>query len=333
MIQKKREVKYVNRHNFNIAINNVAGKSKNKLANLNMRIAAISGKLTFKLLLYLFLIVVSFVFIYPLLYMLVTSIKSYTELIDTSINWVPRTFYWQNYSTALTYLNLSVNFKNSIILTGIATIGHILSCSYIAYGLSRFNFRGKNILFAIVIFSIIVPQQVIVLPLYMHYMRLGWLNSYLPILIPTFFGFGLRGGLYIFIFRQFFLGLPMDIEDAAQVDGYGYFWIYLRIVLPIARSAVLVCTVISIVWHWNDYFEPSLYISLTSKLPLPSMLNNVFNGPRDYFAALITDQLHLLVTDGVIMAAITICILPVAIIFLFLQKGFIEGVERTGMVE
>lgn len=323
----------MNKQNSNLAIKNAVLNSKTKLTDTIRNVTLLSWGTVFKLLLYLFLAVVSFVFIYPILYMMVTSIKSYNDIVDTTINWIPRNVYLQNYSTALVYLNLSTNFKNSVFITGIATIGHILSCSFIAYGLSRFDFRGKNLLFMIVIFSIIVPQQVIVLPLYMHYMSLGWLNSYLPILIPTFFGFGLRGGLYIFIFRQFFLGLPLDIEDAAQVDGYGYFWIYWRIVLPISKSALLVCTVISIVWHWNDYFEPSLYLSLTSRLPLPSMLVNVFNGPRDYFAALMTNQLHLLVTDGVIMAAIAICILPVVLVFLFLQKGFIEGIERTGMVE
>lgn len=290
-------------------------------------------RIVFRLMLYFFLLVVSFVFIFPFLSMLVTSVKNYSDLHDISINWIPRTLYWQNYLTALHYLDLPIHLRNSVIITGISTLGHILSCSFIAYGFSRFQFRGRNFLFMIVIFSILIPPQVLVLPQYMYYLKMGWINSFLPIYLPTFFGYGLRGGLYIFIFRQFFLGLPLDLEDAAQVDGYGYFKIFWKIALPIARSALLVCIVISIVWHWNDYFEPSLYLSLSSSLPLPSMLTNVFHGQRDYFQAIIQNQLHLLVTDGVIMAAITICTLPVFIIYMFLQKGFIEGIERTGIIE
>lgn len=284
-------------------------------------------------LLYSFLVVVSFVFVYPFLYMLVTSIKSYSDLHDISINWLPRAIHWRNYVTALYYLDVPIHLRNSIIIAGVATVGHILSCSFIAYGFSRFEFRGKSLLFMIVLLSIIIPSQVIVLPQYMYYMKIGWVNSFTPILLPSFLGYGLRGGLYIFIFRQFFLGLPLELEDAAQVDGYGYMKIYWKIALPISRVAILVCVVISFVWHWNDYFEPSLYLSLSSMLPLPSMLVNVFNGQRDYFNAILTNQLHLLVTDGVIMAAITICVMPVFFIFMFLQKGFIEGIERTGIVE
>lgn len=289
--------------------------------------------IVFRIALYIIMIVISFVYIFPFLYMLITSIKSYTDLMDISVNWVPREFKFSNYSVALSYLGFTRHFLNSIVITGLSSLGHILFGAFIAYGFSRFHFPGRNLLFLVVVFSILIPPQVLILPQYINYARLGWINSSLPIIVPTFLGYGLRGGLFIFIFRQFFNGLPLSLEDAAQVDGYGYFQTFLRIVLPVSKSPVLVSIVVSVVWHWNDYYEPAIYISKTEKLPLPSMLPAVLNGLRDFHLAVLTDQLHKLVTDGVIMAAITICIFPIFIFYMFAQKGFIAGVERTGIVE
>ncbi len=289
--------------------------------------------LAFRVVLYFLMLVISFVFIFPFLYMLVTSIKSYGDLMDISVNWIPREFRLENYAIAASYLGLWSHFLNSLLITGLSSLGHVLVCSLVAYGFSRFAFRGRTLLFMLVIFSILIPPQVMILPQYINFARLGWINSSLPIIVPTFFGYGLRGGLYIFIFRQFFNGLPLSLEDAAQVDGYGFFPTFVRIVLPISLSPILVGTVLSVVWHWNDYYEPAIYISKIERLPLPSMLPAVLNGLRDYHLAVLTNQLDRLVTDGVIMAAITICILPVFLFYIVAQKGFITGIERTGIVE
>ena len=283
--------------------------------------------------LYIFLIAVSFAFLYPFLYMLITSVKSMADLNDVTVNWAPRELYWQNYATALKYLDVGRHLLNSLIITGLTTLGHLLSGSFIAYGFARFKFRGRGLLFGVVILSILIPAQVIVLPQYSYYLQLNWMNTYLPIILPAFFGFGLRGGMYIFIFRQFFFGLPKELEEAATIDGCGYFGTYWRIILPNVKSAFLVCAFISIVWHWNDYFEPSIYLSFADKLPLPSMLCSVCNGLTDYFKNLSEGKLDMLVTEGVIMAAITICITPLILVFAFLQRSFVEGVERTGLVE
>lgn len=283
--------------------------------------------------LYVFLFAVSFVFIYPFLYMLVTSVKSLADINDATVNWVLGELHWQNYVTALKYLDVGQHLINSLLITGLSTLGHLLSGSFIAYGLARFRFRGQGLIFGVVILSILIPAQVIILPQYSYYLQLGWMDSYLPLILPAFFGFGLRGGMYIFIFRQFFFGLPKELEEAATIDGCGYLGTYWRIILPNVKSAFLVCAFISIVWHWNDYFEPSIYLSFEERLPLPSMLSSVFNGLTDYFQALTEGKLDMLVTDGVIMAAITICILPLVLVFAFLQKGFVEGIERTGLVE
>jgi len=286
-----------------------------------------------RLFLHIFLIVVAFVFLYPFLYMMITSVKSESDLRNLSVVWIPTQLHWKNYVTAAAYLDIPVHLKNSLMITIFSTIGHILSASFIAYGLARFKFRGRTLMFCIVIFSIIVPPQLVLLPQYMMYSSMGMINTYFPIVLPTFFGYGLRGGLYIFLFRQAYLGMPTEIEDAAQVDGYGYLSIYWRIALPMMRPSIVVSCLVSIVWHWNDYFEPSVYLLQIHRLPLPSMLVTVFNGTRDVMDAILNDKLDMLVTDGVVMAAIVICILPVLLVFTFIQRGFVEGVERSGLVE
>lgn len=286
-----------------------------------------------RILLYFFLLSVSFVFLYPFLRMIVTSVMSYSDLNDPAVTWLPHGIYLKNYSVALSYLDIQIHGVNSLIITLLSTVGHILSCSFVAYGFSRFKFKLKNLFFAIVVFSIIIPPQVLILPQYIYYLKLNFLNTYLPIILPCFLGYGLRGGLYIYIFRQNFMGLPLEIEDAAAVDGYGPIRTYAFIVMPNARNTVLVAFLVSFVWHWNDYYEPSYYLTFQNKLPLPAMLNNVLNAKSDYYSAMLNGTLDRLVTDGVVMAAIFICTVPLLLLYFVLQNGFMQGLERSGLVE
>lgn len=286
-----------------------------------------------RIILYFLLICVSFIFLLPFLRMIIQSVMTYTDLNDPSVNWIPHTLDMKNYAVANHHLNYWKHMGNSLLVTLTCTIGHILACSFIAYGFARFRFRGRGLLFAFAILSILVPPQVLILPQYMYYLKLGWLNTYLPIIVPCFLGYGLRGGLYIYIFRQFFMGLPVELEDAAAVDGLSSLGTFFRIVLPISRPSILVTFLVSFVWHWNDYYEPSFYLTFQEQLPLPSMLQNVLNGNKDYFKALLEGTLDTLVTDGVVMAAIFLCCIPPLIIYFLLQRGFIQGVERSGIVE
>ena len=286
----------------------------------------------FKIFTYAFLIIISYVFIYPFIYMILTSIKSSADLYDISVNWIPTGIEWQNYTVALTNLNFFSHVGNSAVLITVCTVGHILSCSFVAYGFARYDFPLKNLWFIIVVFSIIIPPQVIILPLYLSYSSMGWLNSFAPLMIPTFFGFGLRGGLFIFIYRQFFLGLPKDLENAAKIDGCSFMGAYFRIAFPVARSSTLVCLVLSLVWHWNDYYEPVIYLGKSALWPLPSMLPSIY---EKYYAAAaeLTTNSNNIITEGVIMAATFLVVVPMLLIYCFLQRQFIQGVERSGLVE
>lgn len=287
---------------------------------------------------YLFLLDMAFVFGFPFLYMIVTSVKNAKDLYDFTVNWIPRSVEFRNYILAYRILQYPVFFKNSFIITTMTTIGHLLSCSFIGYGFARYNFKGKNIFFSIAILSIIIPIQTIIVPQYMIFSNFNWLNTYLPMIIPTFSGYGLKGGLFIFIFRQYYLGLPTALEDAAKIDGCNYLRTYWNIVLPIAKSAFMVTSVLSLVWHWNDFYEPSIYISLPNLYTLPSRLNAIVarvNQPTrgELFAKITQIDAESAINNAVLMAGTFMVTLPILLSFMFLQKQFMQGIERTGLVE
>ncbi len=291
-----------------------------------------------RLLMYILLIGLAFVFLYPFLYMMLTSVMSNSDIESTSVHWIPTEFKFENYAIALDLINGKQYAKNSFFVTIVATVGHVISCSFIGYGFARFNFPGKKLLFVCVILAFIVPIQTLIVPLYLTFSRLNWLNTYLPMLVPTFFGFGLKGALYIFLFRQFFLTVPRSLEEAARIDGCGFLRTYLKIVFPLAKATIVVAVVLSVVWHWNDVYEPSIYI-LSPKLAfLPPKLQNIIAAAN----ALPEQQAELMASLGlqdgedtlnnaVVMAGATIITSPILIFFAFAQRQFMEGIERSGI--
>lgn len=289
-----------------------------------------------KIFIYAFLIGISYIFIFPFLYMAVTSVKNFSDLYDFTVMWVPHEFHWENYAIAFKLLDFWNHFLNSITVTFFATIGHILSCSFVAYGFARYKFPGKNILFFILLLLIIIPPQVIIIPSYMLYSNVGWERSFLPMIVPCFFGSGLKGGLFIYIFRQFYLNLPKDIENAAKIDGCNYLQTYFKIVIPMGSSVSLVTLILSVVWHWNDYYEPSIYATGKNMILLPQktymLTEYVTNPPLEMISQFITEEGNPINT-ATLMAGTVICLAPLLIMFAFLQTKFMEGIERTGLVE
>lgn len=283
---------------------------------------------------YAMLIAMSFVFIYPFIYMLSTSVKSYQDLIDASVYLIPRSFSWSNYPTAWETINYFESFKNSIVMVLICTVAHVFVCSAVGYGFARFAFPLKGFMFFIVILSILVPAQVIISPQYFVYAQVGWTRSVLPMILPCFFGYGLRGGLFIFLYRQYYLRFPKSLEEAARIDGCGPFRAYIQVAFPTAASTTLISIVLSVVWHWNDYFEPAIYLKNSSQYILPqrlpelyAMISSMQEGASD--AASMMFRFH----EGVVMAGTVMVVAPLLIMYLILQKRFVEGVERSGLVE
>ncbi len=283
---------------------------------------------------YLLLLDLAYVFLYPVLYMVVTSLKSPTDILDSSVTWLISEFYWENYSFAWETLEYPTHFLRTVLLVAVCVSGHVVSCSYIAYGFARFDFIGKKFLFLLLLLSIIIPPQTIIIPMYMALSGIDFSGGLLPIMLPTWLGFGLKGALFIFVFRQFYLSLPPSLEEAAAIDGCGPIKTFFKIILPSSRSSVMVCVVLGIVWHWNDYFEPSVYITQRKNYLLPMLLPELLNmieksgGGTDMSGFAETANLY---TEGVVMAATFIVILPVFLMYTFLQKQFMQGIERSGL--
>lgn len=301
--------------------------------NINKsKIKKLSVSFMIRLFIYSLLIGLVFVFLYPFLYMIVTSFKSPADLNDISVKWILNDLRFENYKTALKALQYRERMFNSLFVVILSVGGHLLSCSFIGYGFARYHFPLKKCWFALLILSIIIPMETIIVPLYILFSRIGIMGTYWTIILPSFLGFGLRGALFVFIFRQFFLSLPKALEEAAAIDGAGSLRTFFSIALPNARSSSLICLVLGVVWHWNDTFEPTMYINDQSNYLLTQMLPNLYSMIETEVSA---DQLLSntaeIYNNAVVMAAATLVIVPLIIFYLLLQSKFMVSIERSGI--
>jgi len=281
----------------------------------------------------LLLTIIAFLYLKPMIYMISTSLKSLEDLIDPVVGFIPRSANWQNFADAWRGLVYPEAFGDTLLLASIGSILQVASCSLTGYALARLQFPGKNLIFFFVIVTFLIPPQLTIVPLYQIYHELQLLNTPYVIFIPAALSQGVRGALFIIIFRQFFLSQPKALEEAAKIDGASIFRLYIRIMLPLAGAACLVVFLFSFIWYWNMYYEATLFLSkdfspLSIRLQsFEAMLigNQALNfspeGPSDP------------VSEGPRMAAAFMIILPPLIVYMFAQRWFTEGIERTGMVE
>lgn len=300
-----------------------------------------------KLARFLIIVGLSFVLIYPILYMVSMSLRTADQVADPSVIWIPKYYTLSNFVDAVKFMNYSDSFHTSVTVTLTSSILSLISCSMAGYGFARFKFRGKGIWFTFVLLTLIVPAQAVTIPLYLQYQEFSipiispilniffnvqmpsWLtvsliDSWLVFWLPAMFGCGIRAGLYIYIFRQFFRSIPHELEEAAQVDGAGYFKTFYRIMIPNAGSAYLTVFIFSLVWYWNDTFYSSVFIS--RKMTMAKALSSIGQAIN---AAYGTDSY---IKSPITMAGCVLFIAPLMIMYLFLQNYFVQSVERTGIV-
>ncbi len=296
-----------------------------------------------------FLIIVglSFILLYPILYMISMSVRTPDQVADPSVIWIPKTYSIDNFVEAVKYLDYNNSFQTSMIVSLTSSVLCLISCSLAGYGLARFKFRGKEIWFTFAIITLIVPAQAVTIPMYLQYQNFSipivspilniffgidmpsWLtvkliDSWFVFWLPAMFGCGIRAGLYIYIFRQFFRSIPTELEEAAQVDGSGYFKTFYRIMIPNAGSAFLTVFIFSVVWYWNDTFYSNVFIS--RKMTLAKALSNLSQSIK---AGIGINEYQ---SSPIKMAGCLLFIAPLMIMYLFLQNYFVESVERTGIV-
>lgn len=290
----------------------------------------------------LFIIGLSYLFLFPLLYMIVTSFQSPATASDPSVIWVPKELSLAGITGGWEFLR----FNESAILTAIITIfgtaASIVSCALVGYGFARFNFPFKNLIFTLVLLTIIVPPQTIIMSSYLNYwffdfggilslfgIQVNLLNTAWVFVLPAIFATGIRNGLYIFIFRQFFLGQPKDLEEAARIDGCGPFKTFIRIMVPLAVPAFVTVLLFSIVWHWNEFYSSSIYFTNDIK-PISCMLNNLKTALD--IGGISSRNITQYEIRMYLMGGTLLSILPPLLLYLFTQRLFTESIERTGLV-
>lgn len=252
------------------------------------------------------------------------SLMSAEDWLNPNISWIPRNIVTENYTYAFKILNYVPTLFMSLGIAIISTVGQLISCSFVGYGLARIKFTGHKAVFLLIIFTMIIPPQTIIVPQFLLFTnKFHMLNTYWPTILPCFFSLGINGGLFTFIFRQFYKAMPNELENAALIDGTGTFGAYFRIMLPNASSSIVVCSILSLVWQWNNAFEPSIYIREPEIATLTLQL--------DYFEKLAANANISSYSPGVIMASTLLVVLPIVVIFFIMQKKFMQSIETSGL--
>lgn len=260
-----------------------------------------------KVVLYILLTVTALYFVMPFVYMFITTFKTETEAIAFPPSFFPDTWLFSNYIEAWTAQPFGTYLWNSIVVSVCCAIGQIVSCSLVAYGFARYDFKGKGILFMLLLSTMMIPWDVTMIPSYMLFNWFGWINTLLPLTVPAFFG----SAYYIFLLRQFLMGAPKELEEAAKIDGANAFQIYLKIFMPIMKPALILIGVLNFISVWNDYLGPLIYLQDRTKYTLALGLAS-FKGVNS--------------TAIIPMLCITVVMMvPPIVIFFAGQKYIVEG--------
>jgi multiple sugar transport system permease protein len=252
-------------------------------------------------------------FVAPLVWMIITSFKSIQEVYSDPVVWWPAVLRWSNYPNALNYFPFLRYLWNTVQVTVPATIGVTLSSSIVAYGFSRLRWKGRDVVFYLVLATMMIPQWVTLVPLYILYNKLGWIDTYKPLIVPAYFG----DPFSIFLLRQFFLRQPQELVDAARTDGASHVRVFAQIIVPLARPALAVVALFAFIYNWTDFFNPLIYLS-------NEKLYTLQLGLYDFFG-------HYFVNWPGFMAASLVVLAPITILFFLTQKTFIEGITFTGL--
>ena len=286
----------------------------NLKASAKPTVKATSAEPLWRLLIWLLLISGSSIMMLPFLWLVISSVKPQEQIFIFPPEWIPREFRWQNYIEALVYKPFYRFILNTLLIAVANQIAILLTASFCGYGFARIAFPGRDFWFGIVMATLMVPYIVLMVPQFIIFTKLGWIDTYLPLTVPFFFG---GGAFNIFLFRQFFRSLPEELADAGRIDGNSEFGVYWRIMLPLCKPALATVAVFTFLSTWNDFLAPLLYLrsdyNFTVALGLATF-RSVMNTRWD-----------------LLMAASTAMIAPIILLFFFAQRYFVEGMVLSGL--
>ncbi|MBM4427403.1 MAG: carbohydrate ABC transporter permease [Chloroflexi bacterium] len=285
--------------------------------------------MVFTIVLYALLIAIGFVYLYPLLFMFVSSVKSPADLLNPMVQWVPTEFYTGNYEKAFLVLSYPATLMASILVSLVPSLLQTFITSLVGYGLARYRFWGRNLILLLILATFIIPPQNTVIPQMLTYREFGLLGNPLSLILPALMGQGFRSAIFILIFYQTFLSLPKVLEEAARIDGASDLRIFFTIAVPAALPAYIVSFIFSTVWYWNETFLTSIFLEggITT---LPMQLSKFVQAYENLYppgTVNIFDRLN----EAVKMSGTFLNILPLLVMYFLLQKWFVESVERTGI--
>jgi ABC-type glycerol-3-phosphate transport system permease component len=269
---------------------------------------------TARIVIYIVLLIVSLLMLFPFLWLVSSSLKSQLEIFAYPPQWIPNPPIWQNYVDALTFRPFGLYLRNSLAIATLNVIAVVFTSSLCAYGFARIRFWGRDFWFGIVIATLLLPNIVTLVPQFIIFTRLGWVNTILPLTVPIFFG---GGAFNIFLLRQFFRTIPEELADAARIDGCTEFGIYWRIMLPLSKPALITVGIFTFLAAWNDLIGPLVYLRTPDTF-------TVAIGLAQFRGAMTTRW-------DLQMAAAAVMIVPVILLFFFAQRYFIKGIVMTGL--
>jgi ABC-type glycerol-3-phosphate transport system permease component len=276
------------------------------------------GQLLGRVLLYLLAILTALLFSIPFFWTVISSLKSAAEIRVFPPTLFPQDIRWQNYADVFRIAPFGLFIWNTVYVTALAMIGQILSAAAVAYGFSRFRFPGREPLFFVVLSTMMLPWQVTIVPTFLLFRYMGWINTFWPLIIPSYFG---GGAFYIFLLRQFFMTIPRDLDEAAKLDGASSVRIFWNLILPLSGPALATVAIFSFLQHWNEFIGPLIFLNSNDKFTVSIGLRYFTATPFE------SDEPK----EAILMAASLIVAAPSLILFFLAQKYFVQGIVTTGL--
>lgn len=268
----------------------------------------------FQILLYIILTLLALLFLVPLVWVFSSSLKFPREVYSVPPVWIPKVIQWKNYIEVFKRVPFANYALNSLTIAGFSTIGSVFSCSIVAFALSRLRWPGRDLVFMMVLGTMMLPSVVTLVPTYIIYTKLHWVDTYLPLIVPSWLG---TNAFYVFLLRQFMYSIPRELDEAARMDGASSLRILLQIILPLAKPALASVTIFSFLASYNDLLGPAMYITTEKKYTLAMGLYALSGTYGNYWPY--------------VMAASVMMTIPIVIVFMIFQKQFIRGIQMTGL--
>ena len=296
---------------------------------------------------YVFFLSLSYVLLYPFIYIVVNAIKSYSDAYDATVTWVPKSIYFGNIVSAFKVFDVKNTLTRTLLYEIVAALIQFCSCAVAAYGLARFNLKGKGVMMVLMVLNILVPSMMTIIPSYINYSSLDFfgilgliskiigkdirpnvVGSPWVFYLPSLMGVGLKGGLFIYIFTQFFKGLPKELEEAASIDGAGAWKTFLTIVIPSSGSAIITVLLFSVIWHWNDLYLAQMYLD---KYTFATAISSF--GAQTIAAKLQTDlETSNAMLVPILLSGCLLFVLPLITFYVLIQRKFMASIATSGIV-